>query len=229
MKPAALTFDCAETLVVADWNYAHHAMECLERAGAKPDDAWIGLYLERLQRRWFEYVEVNRSSAEAVEAFWRDFTREFLAAVNQPDELLEPVMAASEAILYGPETAAFPVFEDVRPTLDELQARGYRMAVVSNWDASLERILAARGLDRYFEVVVASMVFGQEKPSPGIFHHAIEQMNLTEGEVLHIGDNPLDDVQGARRAGLQALLIDRASTPAPGRLSDLRQLLDLVA
>lgn len=101
------------------------------------------------------------------------------------------------------------VFRDVRPALRRLRANGYRLAVVSNWEPSLENTLDQLGLRHYFEVIVTSAVEGVWKPDPRLFEIARERMGARGEEILSVGDHMERDVEAAQRAGLHAVLLDR--------------------
>ncbi len=122
-------------------------------------------------------------------------------------------------------------FEDVVPALDLLQERGLRLAVVSNWDRRLHRILEDNGLHSRFEAVIVSSEIGWRKPHPEIFRRALAALDLPPGEVLHVGDSVGDDVAGARAAALRAALLDRrGAKPGDGVpvLRDLHGILGLL-
>ena len=93
-------------------------------------------------------------------------------------------------------------------TLVELRRRGYRMAVISNADGHVERLLETVGLRPYFEFVLDSSVVGIDKPDPRIFHMAAERMGIEPAEAVYVGDIYEIDVQGARAAGMRAILVD---------------------
>ena len=95
---------------------------------------------------------------------------------------------------------------DVQITLETLLEKGYRLGVVSNWRAGLEEVLAAVGLDGYFEVIVQSSRFGFEKPNPQILLHACRKMSVTPAKCMYVGDLPAD-VLCARLAEMDATLI----------------------
>lgn len=109
--------------------------------------------------------------------------------------------------ILGP--AHFSVFPDVKHTLGALRARGVRLMLVSNWHAGLRGFCRALGLDAYFEVIVSSFEAGYEKPDPRIFAIGCARLGLQPEQVLHIGDNQVDDVEGARAAGLGAVHLER--------------------
>ena len=56
-----------------------------------------------------------------------------------------------------------------------------------------------------------SSLAGAVKPAKKIFSHALDQHMLIPQEALHVGDHPIEDFEGARQAGLHAVLIDRFS------------------
>jgi putative hydrolase of the HAD superfamily len=107
-------------------------------------------------------------------------------------------------------SSAWAVYDDVVPALEELTRRGTRLAIVSNWDSYLPRLLAALGLDRFFPVVLVSALEGTSKPDPEIFLRACRRLDVAPAESLHVGDSVAEDLAGARGAGLSALLLDRA-------------------
>ena len=93
--------------------------------------------------------------------------------------------------------------------MERLKLAGYSLAVISNWDRSLPWVLDMYGLTGYFDMALASLVEGVEKPDPRLFEIALEKLGARADETIHVGDNPIDDVQGARSAGIHAVLLDR--------------------
>jgi putative hydrolase of the HAD superfamily len=59
------------------------------------------------------------------------------------------------------------VFDDARPMLDRLQHQGFRLGVISNWDARLRPLLADLNLTQYFECLVISCEVERPSPRPG--------------------------------------------------------------
>ncbi len=122
------------------------------------------------------------------------------------------------------EPDAWRVFPDVEPCLEALAARGLRVAVVSNWDERLRPLLGRFGLADRFEFVVASAEIGAHKPSRRIFAHAADRLGLPPSALVHVGDSRREDLDGARSAGWQALLIDRRAASGPDRMAALTEL-----
>ncbi len=122
-------------------------------------------------------------------------------------------------------------FPEVESTLAALKAAGYRLGLITNVTDDPTPDLEKIGLRRWFDSVTASCLVGFEKPDPRIFEAAMREIGITPGEGVHVGDQFLADVEGARAAGLQAVLLDRFDLQ-PGRhplsirsLSDLASLL----
>jgi len=104
---------------------------------------------------------------------------------------------------------SWAVYDDVVATLEALSGRGLKLAVVSNWDSHLPKLLAALELDRFFPVVAVSALEETGKPEPEIFLRACRRLGVAPEEALHVGDSVAEDLAGARGAGLSALLLDR--------------------
>ena len=72
---------------------------------------------------------------------------------------------------------------------------------------------------------------GFAKPDAGIFHLALERHRIAPDEVLHVGDSPETDVEGALRAGVRPVLLDRdgdARHDGAVRIDGLHELMSLV-
>src|SRR5205807_1475626 len=93
------------------------------------------------------------------------------------------------------------------------------LAVVSNFDGRLPRVLASLGLRPLVDLVVHSTAAAAAKPDPAIFRAALSALGVAPSAALHAGDGPVADVEGARRAGLRAVLLDRR--PEHGRRRSL--------
>jgi putative hydrolase of the HAD superfamily len=135
-------------------------------------------------------------------------------------DVLADVLAAgvngAELLPCLTDAVAFTAFPDARPALDALAAQGRRLAVVSNWDVSLPPVLVRLGLATHIETVVHSAGVGASKPDPRPFLVALERLALPPGACVHVGDDPVNDGQGASAAGLEAIIVDRAGAGGPG-------------
>ncbi len=121
---------------------------------------------------------------------------------------------------------------DALPALDALDRAGVTLAVVSNWDASLPDVLERLSLRDRFGAVITSATAGRAKPNAGIFARALAAIGAAPEDALHCGDDPFADAEGARRAGMRPVLLDRAgrhpSRPGLMRVRSLTELADLL-
>jgi putative hydrolase of the HAD superfamily len=120
----------------------------------------------------------------------------------------------------------FSAYPDAAPALRELRARGLRLVVASNWDRSLGEVLERAGLASLVDGVVSSAMVGAAKPNPALFEAALELAGCAAERALHVGDSVSKDVEGARRAGIAAVLIDRDGIrpDEPRRIESLAEL-----
>ena len=160
--------------------------------------------LEAVNPRYRSLVEHIRT-VEEERRMWIELARDLLDVLLPRRRDLYPQLAHwfSEAWKH------LKVFRDVGPTLRKLRARGYRLAVVANWEPSLPTTLEKLGLRRHFETVVASAAEGIWKPDPRLFQIALARLDVPPHVALSVGDHVERDVEAARAAGLHGLLLDR--------------------
>ncbi len=112
----------------------------------------------------------------------------------------------------------FRVFEDHRSwrlfpetasTLTRLKARDLELGIISNFDSRLFTVMRGLGIADAFDTMTISSLAQAAKPAPQIFQIALEKHAVDPEEALHIGDSLRDDVEGATKAGLHAVLLDR--------------------
>ena len=122
---------------------------------------------------------------------------------------------------------AWRVFPEAPAVLSSLRERGAALAVVSNFDSRLPPLLEALGLAAFFDAVVCSGEAGAAKPDRAIFAHALATLGVEASQALHVGDSREADYDGARAAGVEALLVDRRATANhAGVVTDLRGILE---
>lgn len=101
-------------------------------------------------------------------------------------------------------------FDDVAPVLAQLNQR-VMLGSISNGFADLQAI----GLAHHFQVSIAAHTFGRAKPDPLIFHTACEALGVAPSEAVYVGDDLTLDVDGAQRAGLRGVWINRFERNLP--------------
>ena len=142
--------------------------------------------------------------------------------VEAPTEVLTEV--ANRRISFNP-------YPESGPVLEELEALGVPLYVVSNWDIELEKVLEDMGWMRFFDGVIVSAVLGVEKPRREIYDEALRVAGVPAQRAVMVGNDPVSDVRGASEAGVDAVFIDRKGGEAPEAafaIPDLRDLPKIV-
>ena len=121
----------------------------------------------------------------------------------------------------------------IEDALEALHGR-YRLCVISDTIVSpaktLRELLAHHGLAAYFDGFAFSDEVGHSKPHPSMFETAVAQLDLAPHEMVHVGDRDHNDIQGAHRFGMKAVLFtgsrdqDSATTKADAVIDRLDAL-----
>lgn len=213
MSVKVISFDAAHTLMDVRWQPGAFACDAAEAFGLALDRQVAGETYDRLlATRWKEYMALNATrDREAGDRFWDELTHDWLTGLGTGADGAE-LAAFARGRMYTEEAGCFLPYTDTIAAINAMKAAGFRLVVVSNWDYSLERTLIALGMRDPFEHVFASLECGVEKPDPGLFRIVEQAIGAEPDEILHVGDNPVDDLQGAKDAGWHAALLDRTLT-----------------
>ncbi|MBL07169.1 MAG: hypothetical protein CL773_05545 [Chloroflexi bacterium] len=101
-------------------------------------------------------------------------------------------------------------FNGVAKFLDELKTKNIKLGIVTNGGMHQYKKLKNTGLENKHDFVIASEIFGYEKPHKKIFIETLRQLNLSPKEVenvVFIGDNPYTDIIGAQSVGFKTIWI----------------------
>lgn len=117
--------------------------------------------------------------------------------------------------------------------LKRIKAQGIKLAMVSNnfHGPSLVKVLRNLKVYGFFDAVISSDRFGLRKPHPSIFYHALEMVDSTPLETVHIGDEEAD-ILGAKRVGIKAILFKGAGgnskTPPDLEANDYEEISNFI-
>ena len=161
------------------------------------------------------------SHPEGARGFWRELLERSCALLGKEDP---GPFAAAELFARFERADAWELRSGAREVLTELRRRGLRVAVTSNWDRRLPRVLANLGLGDDIDAVVCSEDVGSAKPAEAIFLAACRELALAPASVLHVGDAKIEDREGAEAAGLPALWLNAAE----GDIGTLEEVLSYV-
>ncbi|HZD12919.1 MAG TPA: HAD-IA family hydrolase, partial [Candidatus Binatus sp.] len=96
-------------------------------------------------------------------------------------------------------------YPDARVALESLRDRHFRIGVISNVSSHdvASEILLKVGFEDFVDELVTSALTGIRKPDPGIFLYALARMKVKPSDAVHVGDHPVNDVDGAVAAGIR--------------------------
>ena len=104
------------------------------------------------------------------------------------------------------------LFEDVLPTLTQLKKHHLKIGIITNNRQNIIELTKKLKIHTFLNVIVRSCDVGFEKPHPKIFKTALNKLKIPANKTLHIGDQPLSDLQGAKQVGITPILLDREKT-----------------
>ena len=169
-----------------------------------------------LYRRYAEMISIEPAGDPA--SGFVPYRESWLAAGRQ---LLAPFgrepAAGQFADAYADMHATAVVFREVRDAVRVI-TRHFRTGVVANADHDyLMRCLDHNSLR--FDLLVDSETARCYKPEPRIFQRACHALSVPAGQAVMVGDTPGTDIQGAHRAGLRAVWLNRDHRDWPGNLA----------
>ena len=138
-----------------------------------------------------------------------------------PGRLSAETMAALITAYASPALMAPPAVDPgARVALETLAAAGARLAVISNAMRTpgevVRQVLDKAGLLPLFRVLTFSDECGIRKPASGIFLRTLKDLDVPPEAAVHVGDDAILDVEGARDVGMAVIQVSpdgRATAP----------------
>ena len=216
----AALLDALGTLVELERPWPHLLVELRDRGVVVGEDV-----ARRAMLAEMAYYRAHHDEA-SDRAGLEDLRRGCAAVVQAELGTRLGVDDVQEALLAAIRFRPYP---EVPGVLRALRDRGAAIVVVSNWDVSLHDVLERTRLRALVDAVVTSAEFGAAKPDPAIFAHALELAGARPSEAVHAGDSLEADVEGARAAGIDAVLVARDGEPPPTGVRAVATLEGLLA
>lgn len=216
-----ITFDAAGTLLVPHPSVGWIYTDTMRRHGVEAEPEVIE------KAFWSAFASKQDTSREVISnprIYWKRIVSGALADFC-PSRKLELIF--DELWERFGRGESWRLLDKVRPTLETLKGQERRMAVLSNNDSRLHKVLEDLGIGSFFEHVFVSSELGCGKPDPKVFRSVEEVTGLRSNAFLHIGDDPVRDADAARKAGWEAILLTKESGPGL-RAREISQLPDLL-
>lgn len=218
--PRAILFDLDDTLI---------------RAYAQPEDAW-----RRLLHVFSAHLDIHDDAAalekvriaimEEARAFWNDqaaaaqwrlkipearriSVRQGLKRLGRPDDALADRIADAFTEMRRQEYRLYP---DAHATVDVLRARGVKLALVTNGASEMQRPKIERfDLAHRFDHIQIEGEFGQGKPEPEVYRHALEKLGCDACDAWMVGDNYEWEVVAPQKLGMCGIWYDPFGAGVP--------------
>jgi putative hydrolase of the HAD superfamily len=183
VRRKAVIFDLWETLI--DWD-REEAARMLDEV-----DAMVGNgFAERWDRTNRRYVAPIRTA---------------LTEADVPPELIEDICT----LRLGYHRRALVPRPGAVDTLLRLRELGYLLGLITVCSEDIEVLWPETEFAGLFDAEIFSSRVGLSKPDPRIYLACCEALGVEPHEAVFVGDGANDELQGARRVGMDAILIHR--------------------
>lgn len=191
MKYKAVIFDLFETLIT-EWGHKKYTKNEMSFD--------LGVDSEKFDRYWDEKEE-DRYLGKI------DFTDSILYVMEKCGKHMETSLL-SRIVNKRTETKS-QCFEYVNPDvyrlLEELKARGLRLAIISNCSSEEVQVIRQSKIYGYFDQIVLSYEVNMKKPDVGIYKKCCDLLGVGANECIFIGDGGSNELEGAKMAGMKAI------------------------
>lgn len=180
---------------------------------------------EEFLKQYFREDELYRKRLKEThrESLLDDIVTKALVALGHERKSVSRIVR--EVVDYGLTTRKTRWFPDAKRTLLTLRKKGYRLALISNthW-----RVLESvkKEFRKYFDVITLSYEHGYAKPHPSIFFDTLKKLRTNASECLHVGDDPVADIKGAKNVGMRTAFVKRKEVRTEADI-EIKQLSEL--
>ena len=226
MIPAAVRavfFDAVGTLIHPQPSVGTVYTSVARRFGSRLTETEITARFEAaFARQEFLDRQQGLRTSEAREwQRWRTIVGEVLEDVAHP----EPCFV--ELFEHFGQPQSWHCAPDAAEVLPELTRRGYVLGLASNYDRRLLRVVSGWSALQQLPHCIISSDIGWRKPAAAFFTALGRAVTLAPEQILFVGDDPINDYEGARSSGLHALLFDPEGS-GPQGMASLHRLGELL-
>jgi putative hydrolase of the HAD superfamily len=219
----AVVFDAVGTLIHPEPPAGIVYAEAGRRFGSSRTEVEIAVRFTTAFRRQedVDYASGLRTDEAREIARWQAIVAEVLDDVAEPDACFRYLYE------HFARPAAWRMDASAAATLAGLAERGYRLGIASNFDSRLHEVLKS-GVMSALPLVISAAV-GWRKPAAAFYTAICQAVGAQPHEVLYVGDDRRNDYDGARNAGLSAVLFDPRSrvTENVRNITRLSELLEI--
>jgi putative hydrolase of the HAD superfamily len=214
----AVTFDLAGTVLFPHPSVGAVYAACAQKHG-------VTVAAAELEAAFASALRSANKQAKA-EAFWREVVERTFGP-HLPAAQAEAVF--QECWHAFADAKAWRVAMGLVSVLGALKFLGIKVAVLSNADARMRRVLEQKDLARHFDGIYLSEEIGCAKPDPKAYAYAARSLGVALTALVHVGDSPVEDGEGPRNAGAVGVIIGGRHAPEKclraERMADLPKLI----
>lgn len=218
----AVFFDAVGTLIHPDPPAAVVYAEVGHRFGSHYSAETIGPRFARAfdrQERHDQTLGLATSEDREIER-WRQIVTDVL------DDVTDVEACFQELFSHFALAAAWRCEAEASGVLSQLAGRGLILGLASNYDRRLRSVVAGLPALAPIQQLAISSEIGWRKPARAFFQSACRLVGVPAERILFVGDDPVNDYDGASSAGLHAVLYDpREQAAHPARIRQLSELL----
>ena len=201
----AIFLDVGNTLriVVEDEMFQAQARQDLMNLVGVQDP--LEIFFAKLDVRWKAYRKW--SFENLTEASEKELWTRFMLS-DYPEEIIGPHAGRLTRLWRDKDGRRVPR-SDVKIVILELNKRGYILGIIANTitETEIPDWLEQDQLTPYFNAVVLSSKVRYRKPGPEIYWEAARRVGVDPANCVYVGDNPIRDVVGTRKAGYGMVII----------------------
>lgn len=223
-------FDAAGTLFHVKGSVADVYLTYAERFGVRRTPELLEAVNAAFRRAFHDAPPPLFATSDPVELkqcerlWWFDIVHNVFYRVGMFegfDEYFDTVFQAFD----GPQH--WTLYQETLGVLKDLKGRGIELGIISNFDTRLFNVLRGLGLGDLFATVTISSLAQAAKPASRIFRFALDKHAADPDEAAHVGDSLRDDVEGAARAGLSGVWLNREARDPSAQVPTIRNLDEL--
>ena len=174
----------------------------------------LAIERDRLDEAHYHGVAALQEIRDGDPSIWLAYNRAYARVCGVPPDDVDAAMAVLLEE-FERDWIWTRVIPGSREALRELVRLGFRVAIVSNADGTVEDLLrddvicqVGPGPGVPVDLILDSAVVGVSKPDPAIFGLALDALGVDPRDAVHVGDTPGADVAGAHAAGVTPILVD---------------------
>jgi len=216
-KIRVIAFDAVGTLIYAEPSvtsaYCRILSDLTERR-IEPDYVRKVLGIRLAERSRHEDL---RTSELIERQFWYDLIAELVPDSNRVDLCFDALYSH-----FG-QASNWRCYNDVAATLSALSSSGLELVLASNFDERLNTVCTGlEELNGISRVIISSEI-GWRKPAAEFFDIVCQQTLCGPDEILFVGDDLINDIHGAKQAGMATAWIDRTGEPPGAMFASINQ------